>query len=440
MHNLLTLTDSYKLSHWPQYPPKTQHIYSYLTSRGGPFNEVVNFGLQYILKKYLTTAITKQDIEEARDLAKAHFGDDSIFNYAGWLYILNFHDGYLPISIKSVPEGSIVTQQDPIMTIENTDPNCYWLTNYIESLLLQVWYPITVATLSRECKKVINRYLISTGDPSLIDFKLHDFGFRGVSSVESAAIGGLAHLVNFKGTDTLQAIQCAKQYYSCNMAGFSIPAAEHSTITSWTKSGEAVAYRNMIDQYSNKSVAAYAVVSDSYNIFDSCKNLWGSELKQQVLCGKNTLVIRPDSGDPLEIIPKVLQILGDRFGYQVNDKDYKVLHPKIRVIQGDGVDLESIGNILKAMMMSGWSADNIAFGMGGSLLQKLNRDTLAFAIKCSSATIDGKEIDVFKDPITDSGKRSKPGRFNDPRLVEVYRDGKLLVNQTLDKIRERVKP
>jgi nicotinamide phosphoribosyltransferase len=415
--NIILLTDSYKVSHYKQYPPGTETIYSYFESRGGRFDNVVFFGLQYYLKRYLNGQIVTQDyIDEAAQLYADHFGDASLFNRAGWEYILQRHSGRLPLRIKAVPEGSSIPTSNALMTIENTDPACYWLTNFVETLLVQVWYGCTVATLSREIKKVLLKYLEETGEPELVNFKLHDFGFRGVSSVESAGVGGAAHLINFMGTDTVAALTVIQRYYNTSHCyGFSIPATEHSTITSWGKENEARAYGNLLEQYPEGVVAC---VSDSYDIFNACDRIWGQELRDKVLARKGTLVVRPDSGNPAEVVLKVMEILGARFGAETNAKGFKVLHPNVRVIQGDGVDYDSIGEILATLKRNGWSADNIAFGMGGALLQKLDRDTQKFAFKCSAAVINGEERPVFKQPVTDSGKNSKRGRLKLIRTPE----------------------
>jgi nicotinamide phosphoribosyltransferase len=306
------------------------------------------------------------------------------------------------------PEGTTVPTGNVLMTIENTDEEFAWITNYLETLLSMVWYPSTVATQSREMRRVLLKYLVMTGDPSLIDFKLHDFGFRGSTSVESAGIGGAAHLVNFLGTDTLAALDVAEDYYDEESAGFSIPAAEHSTITSWGRENEAEAFENMLTQFPSGLVA---VVSDSYNIYEACKKIWGEQLREKVLARDGVLVVRPDSGYPPDTVVVVLNILGEKFGYTMNDKGYKVLNPKVRVIQGDGIDYEMLDKVLVAMKIAGWSADNVAFGSGGGLLQKVNRDTQKFAIKCSYMEVAGEGRDVMKDPITDPGKRSKAGRL-----------------------------
>ncbi len=409
LHNILLLTDSYKVSHHKQYPPGTEVVYSYFESRGGEFLETVFFGLQYLLEEYLAGAVvTPERIDAAEQVFARHFPGDSFFYRAGWQHIVDTHAGRLPVRIKAVPEGSVLPTGNVLMTIENTDPACYWLTNYLESLLVQVWYPCTVATQSRAMKQVIAAFLQETGDPNQLPFKLHDFGFRGVSSVETAAQGGAAHLLNFRGTDNLAGIVQAQRYYGADMPGYSIPAAEHSTITSWGRDHETDAYRNMLHQFPHGLVA---VVSDSYDVLNACRNIWGHALKADVLRRHGTLVVRPDSGDPPTIVVQVLDILGEAFGFSVNDKGYRVLDSHVRVIQGDGVDRAMLSKILEALRAKRWSADNIAFGSGGGLLQKLNRDTCRYALKCSSATVNGVERDVFKLPVTDREKQSKAGRL-----------------------------
>jgi nicotinamide phosphoribosyltransferase len=253
-----------------------------------------------------------------------------------------------------------------------------------------------------------------------LPFKLHDFGARGTSSGESAEMGGMAHLVNFLGSDTIEAIVAARQYYGEFMAGFSIPAAEHSTITAWGREGEVAAYRNMLKQFA-KPGKVLAVVSDSYDIDHACDALWGQELRQEVIDSGATVVIRPDSGDPLEVLPRIATLLADRFGCTLNSKGFKVLN-HVRLIQGDGIDgPDSIHDILQKLKEHGFSADNIAFGMGGGLLQQVNRDNYGFAMKCCAAKVNGEWRDVFKDPITDPGKASLKGR-----LITVRDAGQLM--------------
>ena len=460
--SIILNTDSYKVSMFKQYPAGTTGVYSYIESRGGQYDRTLMFGLQAFIKEYLLDPITQADIDVADEILTAH-GEP--FNREGWQYILDTHKGYLPLVIRAVPEGSVVPVSNVLATVENTDPECFWLTTYLETALLRaVWYGTTVATQSYIIKQVIAEYLEKTGDPTAIDFKLHDFGARGVSSMESAGIGGAAHLVNFMGTDTITGMLYAREYYSAGIAGFSIPAAEHSTITSWGRDGEVDAYRNMLKQF-GRDGSILAVVSDSYDVYNAAEKLWGEELRDEVIASGATVVIRPDSGDPVVVNRKLIEILGQKFGYIINAKGFKVLN-NVRLIQGDGVNELSIRSILGAFMAMGWSADNIAFGMGGALLQIVNRDTQRFAMKCSSIQINGVWQDVVKDPVTDSGKRSKGGRVSlwtnsggefasgvtaptgwsdkgiggwSNALVEVFRDGKMVSEITFAEVRANAK-
>jgi nicotinamide phosphoribosyltransferase len=456
--NTILLSDSYKFTHWKQYPPNTQKVYSFFESRGGIFPEVTFFGLQYYLMEYLVgKRVTLEDIAEAKNDYALHFGNDKLFNENGWKRIVEVHNGKLPVRISAVPEGLTVPTGNVLMTIENTDPELPWITNYLETILSLVWYPTTIATQSRQMRNAVYQSLLETGDPAGIDFKVHDFGFRGSTSVESAGIGGMAHLTAFSGSDTYAGIIYARRYYQEPMAGFSIPAAEHSTVTSWGKEHEIDSYRNMLNQFPEGPVA---VVSDSYDIYHACSELWGTKLRDQVLARDGVLVIRPDSGEPVEVVLKVLELLGQYFGKSKNDKGYWVLNPKVRIIQGDGIDYQMLRKILFSIEQAGWSADNLAFGSGGGLLQKVNRDTQKFAIKASAILRDNTWHDVLKDPVTDPGKKSKPGRLalihtdghyrtvreeeaiklNTPNLLQpVFENGNLLRETTFAEVRNRVR-
>ena len=455
--NIILNSDSYKYSQFNQYPEGTEYIYSYIEIRGGVHDATVFFGLQAFIKEYMLTPVTMEMIDEAEAIITAH-GEP--FNREGWEYIVKTYGGKLPVTIKAVPEGTVVGTRNVLATIVNMDPECYWLTSFLETALLRaIWYPTTVATNSYENKKLILQYLEKTGDPSTIDFKLHDFGARGVSSLESAGIGGAAHLVNFQGTDTVEALLFARRYYGADIAGFSVPAMEHSTVTSWGRENEVASYRNMVKQ-NGKPGGIVSAVSDSYDIFKACE-LWGTELKQDILDSGATLVVRPDSGDPAVVVKQCLQILDKYFGHTVNDKGFKVLN-NVRVLQGDGINHASIRSILYSITLAGYSADNVVFGQGGALLQIVNRDDQKFAMKCSAAFINGEWVDVFKDPITDKGKRSKKGRMvlietdngfktvttedadydavKDQDVLEVvYSMGNLLRDMTFDEVRANVK-
>ena len=263
---------------------------------------------------------------------------------------------------------------------------------------------IPISALSQEEKDRLNKS---------VAFSCHDFGSRGVSSQETAMLGGLAHLFNFMGTDTAIALFAANKLFGAplDQTAWSIPAAEHSTITSWTRGEESLAYENMVKQFS-KPGSIYAVVSDSYDIYNAVDNIWGEELRDLVVSSGGTLVIRPDSGDPVVVLPRLLQSLSKKFGYTINDKGYVVLN-NVRLIWGDGINYNSIKSIYRICVDAmKFSADNLAFGMGGALLQIVNRDDQKFAMKASAARINGEWIDVYKDPITDSGKKSMKGRFS----------------------------
>lgn len=459
MDNILMMTDSYKASHFLQYPPKTEYVSSYIESRGGKWDRTVFFGLQMFLMKYLSKPITLEMINEAEVFWSAH-GEP--FNRDGWMYILNKHNGYLPVSIEALPEGTVIETKNCLVQLINTDPMVPWLTSFLETALLRaIWYPTTVATNSYMSKQIIYDALQETADDpdAEIAFKLHDFGARGVSSSESAEIGGAAHLVNFAGSDTVEGVIAARKYYGEPMAATSIVASEHSTITSWGgEDGEIEAMKNMVNTFA-KPGSIVACVSDSYDIYRATEKYWGGDLHQMVKDSGATLVIRPDSGDPTIVPVEVVELLMSKVGYTVNSKGYKVLPDYYRVIQGDGIDGDSIRTILENMKAKGLSASNITFGQGGGLLQQVDRDTLKFAMKASAIKVGGYWKDVFKDPVTDKGKKSKRGilavvaqEADNRKLVTirkaecatqgnnlqvVFANGKLLNTTTFAEIRDR---
>lgn len=435
--NIILLTDSYKQSHWLQYPPGTREIYSYFETRTDG-EEIVFFGLQYLLKRYLAgQVVTLEKINEAEELCLEHFGRP-LFNSAGWEHILSDHGGQLPLEIKAAPEGMVVPSHNVLFTVRNTCPKCFWLTNFVETLLVETWYPLTVASLGRRIKKMLKKAFEETGgDMAKLPFMLHDFGVRGVSSPESAAWGGAAHLVNFLGTDNLPALTLLRDYYgSKTAAGFSIPAGEHSTITTWGRDGEGAAFENMLKQYPEGLVAAPV---DSYDTEYATKVLLGEELHGMIMGRKGTFIGRPDSGELPGSPIAVLDQFGKSFGRTKGDY-YRKLPPQVAVIQGDGVNEQSIGEILKAMKIALWSADQLAYGMGGALLQKLDRDTHKIAMKCSSVVKDlpsdispvgettHARFDVWKQPVGDPSKASKRG------ILGLYKNGTKLITLNEDEM------
>ena len=460
-------TDSYKHSHHSFYPDGLETVYSYCEPRvGSTFKDITFFGLQYFYSLYLSgKVVTREKIEEAAAICEAHFGSAEVFNRAGWEYILDRHDGYLPVRICAIPEGTTVPEGTCLFTIENTDPNVPWLTNYLETLLMQVWSPTTVCTASREAKKIISKYLDLTGDPQGLPFKLHDFGYRGVSSLETASLAGAAHLVNFMGTDTMSALPLLRDFYLANdMAGFSIPATEHSVMTAGGPTGEADIVRRILRAHPEGLVA---MVGDSFDMYRFVTDVIGKnrDIYDTIRNRQGTVVIRPDSGDLPDVDIDVFHAIESVFGSEVNNKGFRVLPPYVRMIQGDGIEwqecfdgpVNTISTILHSFHNERISADNIAFGSGGGLLQKWNRDTLRFAIKCSAMQINGQWVDIYKQPKTDPTKNSKRGRLavyrttsgdiltgrseqidaRENMLRPVFENGMVLQADTLSNIRER---
>lgn len=489
--------DSYKVAHWSQYPEGTEFVSSYIEARsskyaklyGKEFDYAVFFGLQAFLKDYLATPVTQDDIDLADIMFRMH-GEP--FNKEGWQYIVDTYGGKLPLQIRALPEGTVAPTSNALVEVINTDPKCFWLTSYVETALLRaVWYPTTVATKSRVIKEICRDYLNDTSDngEAVIDFMLQDFGARGNSSTESSAIGGAAHLVNFKGTDTVMGIVGALGYYDKDfdallaetpdnpkramikllqkmeaegkpLTGFSVEASEHSTMTIKGKEGEVDQIKRMIDKA--KAGKIVSIVSDSYDYFNNVTNVYGDKFKEDILeAGKNggRVVIRPDSGDPVEVVTKTLQILDEKFGTTINAKGYKVLPSCVRILQGDGIDLDSLKDLLDAIKGAGYSIENLVFGMGGGLEQKVNRDDLSFVQKASAARINGEWYDVYKDPITADqsfSKKSKRGQlstvwdgvaFRTKRTKElaageadamttVFLNGQVLATQAFDAIRK----
>lgn len=448
-------TDSYKFSQFNQYPSGTEFVNSYIESRGGEFDKTLFFGSQMFVKQFLMTPVTMEQVELADRISRLHNG---CFYREGWEYIVNTHGGKLPIQIEAVAEGTILSSGNVLMQVINTDPKCWWLTSFIETALLRgIWYPTTVASNSLKSKEIIKGYLDETSDNAgALAFMLHDFGARGATSFESCGIGGLAHLVNFLGTDNMTALLYGEQFYGADIQtqgiAWSVPAMEHSTVTSWGREGEEASYRNMLVQY-GKEGKIFSAVSDSYDIEKAC-HIWGS-MKDEVLKSGAKLVVRPDSGNPVDVSVMCAEILASYYGTTTNSKGYKVIN-NVGILYGDGINHTTIGLILTALKEAGFSAENMVFGQGGALLQSVNRDTMKFAMKCSAAQINGEWVDVYKDPKTDSGKRSKKGRMalieedgiystvrledlgDRPNKLEViYRNGELVKEHSFTEIRER---
>jgi nicotinamide phosphoribosyltransferase len=323
----------------------------------------------------------------------------------------------LPIRIKAVKEGTLVPVKNALVTIESTDETVPWVVGWFETFIMKVWYPTTIATKSYFVKQMLKEFSDKTGC-GFVDFQYHNFGDRGSSTVEAASIGGAAHLTQFQGTDNFHALKLVKDYYNTKeVVGFSIPATEHSSVTSWGRDNEYTMIMNYIENH--KDNAIIACVMDSYNIYNAVEEVTKGDFKMKIESDEYPIfVIRPDSGDPVSVIGDIITITEkNEVSYTINDKGFKVWN-KYRIIWGDGITPETIKDILTFVTDKGYSSDNMAFGSGGDLMQNVNRDTQKFAVKCSAIrTTDGQLIDVFKDPITDKGKASKKG------IIELYKNG-----------------
>lgn len=464
--NIILATDSYKLSHWNQYPEGTETIYSYFESRvGARFPNTVFFGLQYLIKRYLEgVVVTPSMLDDAERLAKVHFGKEGMINRLGWEHIIHVHDGKLPLRIKAVAEGTAVPTSNVLMTVENTDPACFWLTNAMETLLTHVWYGCTVASLSYDTLQRIGEFLDATGGSrDGLLFMLHDFGGRGVTGHEAAGVGGAAHLVNALGTDTLPGMELALNYYDADLdtLAFSVPATEHSVMTALGREGEMKVVDKLLDEYPD---GILSVVADSYDIYGFVQEI-GTIFHQRILARDGKFVVRPDSitkedQSPEELMVTLSEMLWDYFGGTINDAGYKVLEPHIGLLWGDGINPTGIETILTFCKEAGFAAENYVFGMGGGLLQKIDRDTQSFAFKCCAAKRNGKWYDIQKDPL-DSSKVSKKGRlqlehnkngwFTTPLTGEgkvdteanllktVFEDGELIKEYTFSEVRANAK-
>jgi nicotinamide phosphoribosyltransferase len=459
--NIIFRTDSYKWGHWRQYMPDVRHVYSYLESRNGArFNNTVFFGLQYLLKEYLAgQVVTQQAIDEAERLSGAHLGEGR-FNRAGWQHILDKHQGRLPVEIHAVAEGTPVPVSNVQMTVENTDPQVPWLTNYLESILYKVWAPSVVATLSMEIKIMLSWYLEKTADSlDMLPFMLHDFGYRGAASEEAAMVNGAAHLISFLGTDTIPALLFPKRYYGSTSEsdGYSVLATEHSIMTSRGEEGEQDVIKYLLGSTPD---GILSIVIDSYD-YRRFIQYMGETLRLEVdrflqRCPGNKIVFRPDSGDPVSTSLEVVGLVEKYFGSKLNSKGYRQLNPQTGVLWGDGIQYEGIRNILFNLRNNGYSAANMIFGMGGGLHTSCTRDTQNNAFKCSAQYYGGEYHNIQKKPL-DPTKISKTGRFSlvkDPNgklrttcksfrqedlLIPVFRNGEILREYTWNEIKNNTK-
>ncbi len=425
--NPLLLTDFYKVSHIFQYPPKTTLVYSNLTARESRLegvDKMVFFGLQYFIKEYLISYFNQAFFQIPLEQAVAEYKRRIVTSLGGDLpsykHIEDLHRlGYLPIEIKALPEGSRVNLRVPCLTIVNTHPDFYWLTNFIESLMSSViWQPCTSATLAYQFRKLFDQYAEETGVPKdFVQWQGHDFSFRGMSSPESSILSGMGHLLSFTGTDTIPAIDALEQYYLADatkeMIGGSVPATEHSVMCSALQDNELETFRRLITEVHPRGILS--IVSDTWNLWKVCTEYLVA-LKQEILSRDGKIVIRPDSGDPVLILcgnpdgatenerKGVVELLWDVFGGSTSEKGYKLLDSHIGTIYGDAINLKRASQICQRLKEKGF-ASQVVFGIGSYTYQYNTRDTFGMAIKATYVEIDGQPREIFKAPITDNGMK-----------------------------------
>jgi len=443
--DILLGTDSYKMGHSLMYPDDTTHIISYFESRGGmfsngsrTFDDIVFFGLQYFLKEYLSARISLEDVWETAAFAEEH---GVPFDDKMWLRVVQENYGRLPVRIRALPEGTIVKPGMPLFTVENTMPGAHGVVSYLETELTHVWQPITVASYSWALRQTLRKYYdISGTEAETFDFRVHDFGGRGASSRESAMLGGMAHLaVGWRGTDTVVAIDGARSYYNEPMAGFSVPATEHSVMTAWGPDRELAAYTQMMSRFGKRG-GIVSIVSDTYDVHNVVDNIM-PQIRNTAESYGATPVVRLDSGDAIRNVLLTLDSLSSSYGYTVNDKGYHVLNG-VRILQGDGVNLHAVEDILDVMTRYQWSIDNIVFGIGGALLQKHDRDTFKFAFKACGVR-DGQSPDTYR-PIKKQPKHGGEWKtskgideLDTSKFVTVF-NGSISHNNDFSDIRERI--
>ncbi len=460
LDNIILDVDSYKLCHAAMFKELGVTAAFAYTEPRIKDKEVMMFGRQIWLKSL--KPITMDMIDEAEALFAEHIMDgELLFPRKDWEDVVNHFNGYMPLRVRGIPEGMVIPSGNALTTFEVDEPgfeHLSWMGAYAETSYLRAeWYPVTVATKSREIRRTIMKYIAETSDldPKIaIAFMHHDFGARGVSSKESAMIGDCAHLA--MGTDTISGILGARKFYNCKMAAYSVFATEHSIMTIRGRKGELQTVRDLIRTFNKRKHTIVSIVSDGYDIYKLAM-AYCTTLKQEILDAEIKLVVRPDSGNAVEVILKLLAMFAEHFGYTTNSKGKKVLNV-VRILQGDGLStVEDFIEILEAVKEAGFSVENLVFGQGGGLLQHVNRDDLKFAMKTCSAKVDGEWVDVKKDPITDPGKQSKAGRLTtvllkDGKVATVKRDeipegaidlmvdiwyaGTLFVDYELDGIRE----
>ncbi len=481
--NPMLFTDGYKVDHRRQYPEQTTLVYSNWTPRKSRIHgvdEVVFFGLQYFIKKYVIQEFNENFFSQPKEKVcnayqkriNSYLGDNSV----GIKHIEELHDlGYIPMVIKALPEGVSVPIRVPMFTMYNTLPRFFWLTNYFETIVsTTVWMPCNSATIARQYRKILDQYAKETSSAvDFVDWQGHDFSMRGMAGLEAAMISAAGHLLSFSGTDTIPAIDFLEEYYNANsdkeLVGGSVAATEHSVMCMGTNEGEEETFKRLITKVYPKGIVS--IVSDTWDLWKVLTE-YLPNLKNEVLERDGKVVIRPDSGDPVDIIcgnpnseseveqKGVVELLWDIFGGIKNDKGYRELDGHIGAIYGDSITLERAKQICERLKGKGFASTNVVLGIGSYTYQYNTRDTFGFAMKATYGEVEGKGREIFKDPITDDGtKKSAKGllkiEMNNGKyqlidqvswgqeasgaLEEVFRDGQLMIDVSLNEIRKRVR-
>lgn len=481
--NPLLLTDGYKVDHKRQYPDGTTLVYSNWTprkSRIEGIDEVVFFGLQYFLKKYIIQDFDlhffKQPKEEVVKKYARRINNYLGENQVGTKHIEDLHAlGYIPMVFKALPEGTSVPIRVPMFTMYNTIPEFFWLTNYFETLLSAViWLPCNSATIAKQYRIVLDKYAEETSSmPEFVDWQGHDFSMRGMGGIEAAVTSAAGHLLSFTGSDTIPAIDFFEEYYNANsdtelIAG-SVAATEHSVMCMGTTEGEYETFKRLICEVYPKGIVS--IVSDTWDLWKVLTD-YLPRLKDEIISREGKVVVRPDSGDPVDIIcgnpngkteqekKGVIELLWDVFGGTVNAKGFKELVPQIGAIYGDSITVTRATAICDRLKAKGFASTNVVLGIGSFTYQYNTRDTFGFAMKATYGEVNGEGRAIFKDPITDDGtKKSAKGLMKielvdgqytltdevsweeeqKGELKEVFRDGKLLIDRSLSEIRSQVK-
>jgi nicotinamide phosphoribosyltransferase len=481
--NPLLLTDGYKVDHRRQYPDGTTLVYSNWTprkSRIAAIDEVVFFGLQYFIKKYIIHEFDEQFFKKPKDEVVAKYAR-RINNYlgenlVGTQHIADLHDlGFIPMVFKALPEGASVPLRVPMFTMYNTKPAFFWLTNYFETLLsAAIWMPCNSATIAKQYRKVLDRFAAATSSiPEFVSWQGHDFSMRGMAGIDAAVTSAAGHLLSFTGTDTIPAIDFFEEYYNANsdteLIGGSVAATEHSVMCMGTNEGEYETFKRLICEVYPKGILS--IVSDTWDLWKVLTE-YLPRLKDEIVNRPGKVVIRPDSGDPVDIIcgdpngdteverKGVIELLWDVFGGTTNPKGYKELVPQIGAIYGDSITIERATHICEKLQQKGFASTNVVLGIGSFTYQYNTRDTFGFAMKATYGEVNGEHREIYKDPVTDDGtKKSAKGliqivkdsdgryQLNDQctwaeeqlgELKEVFRDGQLLIDQSLMQIRKTI--